>query len=62
MKIKIHFKGKDIPNMAFNRYAQNFAEVETATNDTRFISIVHSDGKMCAINLDLIATIEVEQA
>jgi hypothetical protein len=56
-KIKIYFRGKDIPNSIFNRYGQGFVEVESIRVVEGIVLIEDKHG-LCTINLAIVSAVD----
>ena len=62
MKIKIYFKGKDIPNTVYNRYGQQFVDVRDYTEFGSFLIVTDLDGDMVSINCNIVAAVDISLA
>lgn len=63
MKIKLYFRGKDIPNTVYNRYGQGFVDVkDCAPTHGGFLQIIDLDGDIVAINSDIITAVDISPA
>lgn len=57
MKIKVYFRGKEIPNSIYNRFGQSYVDVDSASVDEGVLLIKDSSGNT-AINMAIVAAID----
>lgn len=60
MKIKIHFKGNNVPNILYNKFSQRPAKVNASDINNGALFITDIDG-LTIINMSIVAAVEVTE-